>query len=65
MLSLARKGDPQILAVFEASFEDGTKSFTEHDKFDYNFFLDNATDIIAEKNPPKVINPSTTLGLNE
>jgi hypothetical protein len=63
LLSLARKGDKELLAAFEASFDNNIRSFQEHKRFDYNFFLDNATDIIREKykSGDVVINPKTTL----
>ena len=43
--NLARKGNSDLLSVFEASF-DG-KSFNE-ETFDMKFFLDNATEIVNE-----------------
>lgn len=58
ILSLARKGDPQLLIVFEAAFEDDVSSYSEHDKFDANFFLDNATCILQEAGHD-VVNPTS------
>lgn len=43
--SLARKGNPELMSVFMASF-DGA-SFND-DTFDVKFFLDNAKDVIAD-----------------
>ena len=48
LLSLARKGNKELLDVFEASFEEGTTSYADQTKFDANFFLDNAVDIVNE-----------------
>ena len=48
LLSLARKGNKELLDVFEASFEEGTTSYADQSKFDSNFFLDNAEDIVNE-----------------
>ena len=45
LLSLARKGNPDLMAVFEASFE-GT-AFNS-DTFDVKFFIDNAKEVVAE-----------------
>lgn len=47
LLSQCRKGNPELLSVFVASFEDGSTSF-DHERFDANFFLDNAKDILEE-----------------
>ena len=43
--SLARKGDSELISVFEASC-DGT---FDEDTFDVKFFLDNARELIKEK----------------
>jgi hypothetical protein len=43
--SLARKGNPELLAAFEASYE-GTEF--NQDSFDEKFFLENARDIVEE-----------------
>mmetsp|Transcript_120658 Transcript_120658/g.237221 ORF Transcript_120658/g.237221 Transcript_120658/m.237221 type:complete len:221 (+) Transcript_120658:66-728(+) len=45
LLSLARKGDAELLAAFEASYEGS--SFNE-ETFDHSFFLENARDIVRE-----------------
>jgi len=44
--SLARKGDADLLAAFEASFEGSSFNL---DTFDSKFFLDNAKSVIEEK----------------
>lgn len=43
--SLARKGDPELLAAFEASYEGA--AFNQ-ETFDEKFFLENAHDIVEE-----------------
>jgi hypothetical protein len=43
--SLARKGNPELLAAFEASYEGA--AFNQ-ETFDEKFFLDNAHDIVEE-----------------
>lgn len=45
LLSQCRKGNRELLSVFEASFEGET---FDHATFDANFFLDNAKDILEE-----------------
>ncbi len=42
---LARKGNPELLAAFEAAFEGATFSI---DQFDADFFLDNARAVVEE-----------------
>ena len=44
--SLARKGDADLMAVFEASYE-GTSFNTE--SFDIKFFLENSMEILKER----------------
>jgi len=46
LLSLARKGDPDLMASFEASYEG--KSFNS-ETFDHKFFLDNAKGVVEDK----------------
>lgn len=50
VLSLARNGNPALMASFEASFE-GTAFNLQ--TFDVEFFLDNARDIVEESNDVK------------
>jgi hypothetical protein len=49
LLSLARKGDAELMAAFQASFEG---SAFNDDTFDAGFFLDNARDIVKVENAP-------------
>lgn len=46
LLALARKGDPDLLAIFEASFDN---KLSDADSFDSKFFLENAADIVKEQ----------------
>lgn len=43
--SLARKGDSELMAAFEASYEGSSYN---QETFDEAFFLDNARDIVKE-----------------
>ena len=63
ILSLARKGDSQLLIVFEAAFEEDATSYSQHDKFDSNFFLDNATCILEEAGHD-IVNPTSNTNTN-
>jgi len=47
LLSLARKGNADLLVVFEGSYEG--KAFNE-ETFDKKFFIDNARDVVEEQN---------------
>jgi hypothetical protein len=46
ILSLARKSDAELLAVFEASFDGAS---LDSETFDVKFFLNNAQDLLKEK----------------
>lgn len=50
LLSLARKGNTELLSIFEASFDESKSGSYEAmiDSFDAKFFLDNAKDIVDE-----------------
>lgn len=44
--TLARRGNKELLAVFEASFDEGREG--EQATFDSNFFMDNAREIVKD-----------------
>jgi pyruvate/2-oxoglutarate dehydrogenase complex dihydrolipoamide acyltransferase (E2) component len=46
MQGLARKSNPEMLSIFEASTDDGNY---KPETFDYKFFLENATDVVKEQ----------------
>ncbi len=45
MQSCARKGNKELLSIYEASFEAGNHTM---EAFDKSFFLENANDIVKE-----------------